>query len=107
MGAVFNGICEITTVFLNIVMLSKEKAVGLPRIATTTAGAMLWLTWFPCRFGVFLSWLWMWFSDVASSDFYDDPNFFNKPDSPRFGWYHQRIPRTVPEEEKLGSMFTK
>merc|ERR1712176_250105 len=69
-----DGMCEMSTIFLNNVWLSKEVTIGnkelkelLPAWAYAANGCFLWLSFLVFRIVLFPAWLYMWYSDVRTS----------------------------------------
>jgi len=64
--AVFDGCCEITTVFLNLLFATKQFAPkdSYPTL-TAISGFGLWLGFIFCRLLLFPTWLWMFHLDIS------------------------------------------
>lgn len=67
--AVFDGCCEVTTVFLNMLFAVKQlvpKDVSGVGAVTAVIGLSLWSSFVAFRLVLFPTWLWMFYCDVTA-----------------------------------------
>ena len=62
--ATLDGCCEITTIFLSILLLF--RAVSYKGVLNTVNGVVLWMTFLVFRLALFPFWLWQFRSDLVA-----------------------------------------